>query len=237
LAADRSRAVAVVTGAEQGLGRELARRLAAHGLLVWPTARDLDLSRAVVREIEQAGGEARAASLDVLLDASVARFVDLLGRECGRLEVLVNNAGVSLDRIDSAIDADLGVVRETLETNLFGAWRVTSALTPLLRASGRARVVNISSTMGQLEGIGHTAPAYRISKAALNAFTGMVAHELHGTGILVNAVDPGWMRTALGGPSAPLSVEEGAEEPLRLALLPETGTTGGFYFRGQLIPW
>ena len=154
------------------------------------------------------------------------------------MHILVNNAGICVDDCDSAINANLDVVRQTLDTNLFGAWRVTRALVPLMvgrRPAGR--IVNISSGMGQLDSMGHNSPAYRVSKAALNCLTGMTASELLDSGILVNAVDPGWMRTEMGGPTAPLSAEEGAEDPVRLALVGSDGTTGGFYLRGRLIGW
>jgi NAD(P)-dependent dehydrogenase (short-subunit alcohol dehydrogenase family) len=126
---------------------------------------------------------------------------------------------------------------KTLETNFLGAWRVCKAFVPIIRESGSGRIVNISSAMGQLETMGVDSPAYRVSKTALNALTGMLAADLAGAKILVNAVDPGWIRTDMGGPGAPRSVEEGARTPVWLATLPEGSPSGGFYFERRLIPW
>jgi NAD(P)-dependent dehydrogenase (short-subunit alcohol dehydrogenase family) len=128
-------------------------------------------------------------------------------------------------------------VKELLETNLFGAWRLTQALLPLLRRSGHGRIVNLSSGMGQLEEMGGGAPAYRVSKTGLNALTRIFANEEADSGILVNSVCPGWVRTDMGGSGARLSVEEGADTAVWLATLPDEGPTGGFFRERDQIPW
>lgn len=229
----------MVSGAERGLGREIAKLLSAQaGVTTVVTARDIELASEVVSDIVANGSVAHAEVLDVADDRSVDAFADRLRQEFGAVHILVNNAGICIDDHDSAVDADLDVVRRTLETNLFGAWRLTRAMVPLMRGREPAgRIVNISSSMGQLESMGHDTPAYRLSKSSLNCLTGMCASELQDSGILVNAVDPGWMRTDMGGATAPLSAKEGAAEPVRLALLGPEGTTGGFYFRGRLTGW
>lgn len=231
--------VAVVTGAEQGLGREIARQLGAQAdITTVVTARDIALAQAVVAEIEAAGGKAMAETLDVADEESVQAFAARLHAAFPAVHILVNNAGVCIDNGDSVVDADLDIVRQTLEVNLFGAWRVTRALVPLMKHVDKgARIVNISSSMGQLESMDHDTPAYRLSKTALNGFTAMCASELDAFDIVVNAVDPGWMQTSMGGANAPLTAAEGAAEPVRLALIGEEATTGGFYFRGRLIGW
>ena len=157
-------------------------------------------------------------------------------RDHQRLDGLINNAAIHYDTWQRAADADLEVVRETLETNLLGAWRMTSTLLPLLRASARARIVNVSSESGSLTLMRGGTPAYQVSKAALNAFTRTLADELRHDGILANAVCPGWLATDMGGPEGG-SVSEGAES-VRWALdLPDHGPTGGFFQHGEPLPW
>lgn len=232
-----SKQVALVTGAERGLGREIARQLCVRGIAVVVTAREVPLAEIVVQELIGLGGSAWAVRLDVTDDESVAKAAIEVRARTGRLNILVNNAGVCIDDPGGLLTADVAVVRQTLETNLLGAWRVCKSFVPLMRESGFGRIVNISSTMGQLETIGSDSPAYRVSKAALNALTGMLAAELADADIVVNAVDPGWMRTEMGGPDAPRSVEEGARAPIWLATLPRGAPTGGFYFDRRLVPW
>jgi NAD(P)-dependent dehydrogenase (short-subunit alcohol dehydrogenase family) len=229
--------VAVVTGAERGLGRAIARQLAMRNLIVLPTARDIALSQIAVEEIIAEGGRAFAYQLDVIEQGSVDRFAVRLADELGRADVLVNNAGVLLDTTDLPSQADLDIVQLTLDTNLFGAWRLCSALLPMMQRQNYGRIVNISSTMGQLETMGHTSPAYRISKTALNALTCMVSAEVVGQNILVNSVEPGWTRTDIGGPDAPQSPEEAADTAVWLATLVDGAANGCFFFNRRLIPW
>jgi NAD(P)-dependent dehydrogenase (short-subunit alcohol dehydrogenase family) len=156
----------------------------------------------------------------------------------GRADVLVNNAGVMLDGGGRRIaDLSLDVLQATLEVNLYGALRVTQALLPMMRRHRYGRIVNLSSGLGQLADMGSGTPAYRISKTALNAFTRILAAELEGTNIKVNSLCPGWVRTDLGGPNAPRSVEEGADTAVWLATLPDKGPSGGFFRDRKRIAW
>jgi NAD(P)-dependent dehydrogenase (short-subunit alcohol dehydrogenase family) len=173
--------------------------------------------------------------LDVTDPESVERLAGRLEVDPGRLDVLVNNAGVQGEVATNAATAPLDDVHETMETNLFGAWRLTQALLPLLRTSPRARIVNVSSGAGQLSDMNGGYPGYRISKTALNALTRVLANEE--TGILTNSMCPGWVRTDMGGSAAPRSVEEGADTAVWLAIIPDNGPSGGFFRNREPIPW
>lgn len=224
-----ARRVAVVTGANRGIGREVARQLATRGLEVVLTARDPAKAEAAAAALG-----VRALALDVADDASVAALADRLRDELGRVDVLVDNAAIHYDTWQRAVEADLGVVREALEVNLLGAWRTVRALAPLMGRGGR--IVNVSSGSGSLAGAGGGAPAYSVSKAALNMLTVKLAHDLRPRGILVNAVCPGWVATDMGGPGG-RPVEDGAAGIVWAAELPADGPTGGFFRDGRRIPW
>jgi len=227
----------MITGAQRGLGRELALQFSERGIAVVVTALQLELAQEVVDEIKGLGGTAWAVQLDVTNDASVNRAVTEVQSFADRLEILVNNAGIFIDDLGGPLEANLAIVQQTLETNFFGAWRVCKAFVPLMRGSKPGKIINISSSMGQLETMGMDSPAYRVSKACLNALTAMLAVQLRESEILVNAVDPGSMRTEIGGPDAPLSVKEGAQSLMWLASLPKGSESGGFYSGRRLIPW
>ena len=166
---------------------------------------------------------------------SVDRLGDRVSNQPGRLDVLVNNAGVMGEVTATAATASLDDAHRTMETNLFGAWRLTQALIPLLRESPRARIVNVSSGAGQLSDMNGGYPGYRLSKAALNALTRVLSNEE--PGILVNSMCPGWVRTDMGGAGAPRSVEEGSDTAVWLATLPDDAPTGGFFRNREPIPW
>ncbi|NUR83267.1 MAG: SDR family oxidoreductase [Nonomuraea sp.] len=217
----------LVTGANRGIGLEVARRLAAAGDTVLLTARDLAKAEKAAASI---GGDVVPLQLDVADRESVERLA------VERLDVLVNNAAIHYDTWQSAVGADLEVVREAMETNVLGAWRVTQAVLPALRRSARGRVVNVSSEAGSLASMGSGTPAYAMSKAALNALTRMLAAELRADGILVNAVCPGWVATDMGGPGG-RPVSQGAASVLWAVNLPDGGPTGGFYRDGRALPW
>jgi NAD(P)-dependent dehydrogenase (short-subunit alcohol dehydrogenase family) len=217
--------IAVITGANRGIGREVARQLAARGDTAIVTARDRAAAR---RTAEEIGGLAH--QLDVTDPESVAA----LGADLDEVDVLVNNAAINYDTWERATSADLELVRDTLETNLLGAWRTTLALLPQLRASAHPRIVNVSSGSGQLADMGGGTPAYRVSKTALNALTRMLAAEL--PGVLVNSVCPGWVATDMGGAGG-RPVGEGAASVLWAVDLPDGGPTGGFFRDGHPLPW
>ena len=230
------RPIALVSGANRGIGLEIARQLASRGHRVLVGSRDLGAGEREAGRIEQQGGSASAVELDVASPESVDRVAGDLGSDPGRLDVLVNNAA-SFGSPAGAGDTDLGEAHEVLETNLFGAWRLIQVLLPLLRSSRRGRIVNVSSGGGQLAEMGGGRAAYRVSKTALNALTRVLAADEAGTGILVNSLCPGWVRTRMGGESATRSVEEGADTAVWLATLPDDGPSGGFFRDREPIPW
>ncbi|MCY0854569.1 SDR family oxidoreductase [Cupriavidus sp. D39] len=234
-----SQPITVITGASRGLGRAAASHLATvEGHLVVATARkpaDLEALRA---RLALTGHSLACQPLDVTDDHSVAALAMWLAERFGRVNVLINNAGVSLDHYStSLLELPFETLRTTLETNLFGVLRVTQALAPLLRASRAGRVVNLASGMGQLADMASGVPAYRISKTALNAVTRILAAEMADSGVKVNSVCPGWCRTDLGGLDAPRSPEQGIDTVVWLATLPEAGPSGGFFRDRQPIPW
>jgi NAD(P)-dependent dehydrogenase (short-subunit alcohol dehydrogenase family) len=232
-----SEKVSLVTGANRGIGLEVARQLARLGFTVVLGSRDARKGESAARPLVEEGLKVVAAQLDVTDQESVAALRRRVEEQFGKLDVLVNNAAILYDTWQRAADADLGVVREALETNTFGAWRMCQAFVPLLSRSGRGRIVNVSSESGSLESMGGGTPAYSVSKVALNALTRMMADELRSSGVLVNSVCPGWVTTEMGGPGAPRSVEEGAAGIVWAATLPDTGPTGGFFRDGEPLSW
>ena len=213
---------ALVTGANRGIGLEVARQLAARGFDVLAGARDPDAVPAGLHAVR--------------LDVTDQGTIGALRREVGELDVLVNNAAIHYDTRESGVDADLGVAREAFETNVLGAWRMTQACLPALRGSASARVVNVSSGAGQLSGMGGGAPAYRVTKTALNALTRVLANELRSDGILLNAVCPGWVATDMGGPAG-RPVADGAASVMWAVRIPDDGPTGGFFRDGRRLDW
>ncbi|MCF7985218.1 MAG: SDR family oxidoreductase [Thiohalocapsa sp.] len=232
--------VAVVTGAYRGLGLETCKQLAEQGYRVVLTARREAEGKAAAARLSGAGLDVRFHPLDVGDETSVQALVDLLKTELGGLDVLVNNAGIFPDPgpgapESSVFEADLDSIRRAFEINTLAALRLCQRLIPLMDGSGR--VVNVSSGMGQLGDMNGCCPAYRLSKTALNAVTRIFADELQGTGIKVNSVCPGWVRTDMGGANATLSIEDGAKGIVWAATLPENGPSGGFFRHGEPIPW
>jgi NAD(P)-dependent dehydrogenase (short-subunit alcohol dehydrogenase family) len=217
--------VALVTGSNRGLGLEVARQLAAAGHTVVAGARDPG-------SVPPVEGDVRAVRLDVTDQPSIAA----VARELEALDVLVNNAAIHYDTWQRVLTADLDVVREALETNTLGAWRMALAVADLLRASPHGRLVNVSSGAGALHGMRDGVPAYSVSKAALDALTLMLADALRADGVLVNAVCPGWVATDMGGPGG-RAVAEGAAGIVWAATLPDEGPTGGFFRDGRPIEW
>lgn len=229
--------VALVTGANRGIGSGVAHQLARLGFTVIIGSRDLEKGQKVAELIRGEGGKAIARQLDVTDQESIEAVRHWVEEELGKLDVLVNNAAILYDSWQRAAGADLQTVREAFETNTLGAWRMCQAFIPLLRQSGHGRIVNVSSESGSLASMGAGTPAYSVSKAALNALTRMLADELRSSAILVNSVCPGWVATEMGGPGAPRSVEEGAASVIWAATLPDDGPTGGFFRDGEPLPW
>jgi NAD(P)-dependent dehydrogenase (short-subunit alcohol dehydrogenase family) len=233
--------VGVVTGANRGLGFEVCRHLARNGIFVILTARDRTKAEDAAEKLRGEGYDVIAHQLDVTDGASVSALEHFVRWDYGRLDVLINNAGVFLDQargINSLFDAPVvGTLHDTLQPNLFGPLLTCRALIPLMREGGYGRVVNVSTELASLTRMGDGYPTYRISKTALNALTRILAAELKGTGVLVNSASPGWVRTDMGGPEAPRSVEEGADTIAWLATLPDDGPTGGFFQDRKPLPW
>jgi NAD(P)-dependent dehydrogenase (short-subunit alcohol dehydrogenase family) len=234
--------LAVITGASRGLGFETCRQLGRRSHRVLLTARDHARGKAAAGTLREEGLDVDYYPLDVTDAGSVQTLAGHLEREYGRLEVLVNNAGVFLDPMppedpsaSSVFRADIATVRYSMETNTYGPLLLCQALIPLMH--GRGRVVNVSSGMGQLTEMNGCCPGYRFSKAALNVLTRILADELRDTRIKVNSVCPGWVRTEMGGPGAERSVEEGADTIVWLATLPDDGPSGGFFRDRRPIPW
>ena len=224
--------LAVVTGANRGIGCEVVRQLAERGYTTILGSRDSGKGERAARELGL--DNVVPAPLDVSDDASVAAFVDWLSDTYDRCDVLVNNAAVDYDTDQRAVSADLVRVHDDLETNLFGAWRMIQALLPLLRRSDHARVVNVSSGAGSLGSMGGGTPAYSVSKASLNALTRLVAGEERD--MLVNSVCPGWVATDMGG-SGGRPVSDGAAGVVWAATLPDGGPTGGFFRDERPVAW
>jgi NAD(P)-dependent dehydrogenase (short-subunit alcohol dehydrogenase family) len=229
--------VAVVSGGNRGLGLEIVRQLAARGLRVALGSRSLAAGQAAATSLGELPGEVVPAQLDVSDVESVGQFTRWLHGTFGRCDVLVNNAAIAVDGVQDAATADLDLARATLETNLLGAWRLTQALVPAMRARRYGRIVNVSSGVGRLDAMASGIPAYRVSKTALNALTRIFADELREDGILVNTCCPGHVRTGMGGESAGLPVADGADTPVWLATLPPDGPTGGFYRAREPLAW
>ena len=230
--------LAVVTGANKGIGYEICRQLARKGLRVLLTSRDAEKGGQARNKLEMEGIDVLHHQLDVTDRANVAAIARHIESEYGRVDVLVNNAGISIDnRSTSVLKEKEETFRTTLETNFYGALRMCQALVPLMQKNHYGRVVNLSSGLGQLTDMGDGTPAYRVSKTALNALTRMVAAAVDGDNILVNSMCPGWVRTDMGGPQASRSVDQGAETAVWLAMLPHDGPTGGFFRDKKPIPW
>ena len=226
--------IALVTGAYRGLGLETGKQLLSKGHLVIFTGRNLAKVNAAITDL---GANARAQELDVNSTESVAAVKGWVEQEFGRLDILVNNAGINYDTWHNAENADLQEVQQTIDTNLMGAWRMAQAFIPMMRKQGQGRIVNVSSGAGALNGMGGGTPGYSASKAAMNVLTIKLAADLAGTDILINSVCPGWVRTEMGGPSAPRSVEEGATGITWLAELPKKGPSGKFFRDQKEIDW
>src|SRR3989442_953212 len=228
--------IALVTGANRGLGLEVVRQLARRGMVVILGARDRTKGQRAAQSLMDAGLAVVPRRLDVTEQETIGRLATDIDQEFGRLDVLVNNAGGLYDPWQRAASADFRLVQAALETNTVGPWRMCHAFVPLLRKSQAGRIVNVSSEAGSLASMGAGTPAYSVSKAALNAFTRVLAAELRAARILVNAVCPGWVATDMGGGGG-RPVEEGAAGVVWAATLPDGGPTGGFFRDGRPLPW
>ncbi len=231
--------IALVTGANRGIGFEVSKQLSSNGYTVLMGCRDVQKGEAAVKQLRNLGLNASFLELDVSNPQSIERAYDSVLKNYGRLDVLVNNAGVFRDDFDNstAFKADPNAILETFRINALGPFMMCQKFIPLMKKNNYGRVVNISSGMGQLSEMNGGFSGYRISKTALNAVTKIFADELDGTDILVNSVCPGWVKTDMGGAGAEREVEKGAETPVWLALLPKGSKTGGFFRDKEEIDW
>jgi NAD(P)-dependent dehydrogenase (short-subunit alcohol dehydrogenase family) len=229
--------VALITGGNRGLGRAIAFGLAQRGMHTVIAARDERQAVEVAGELKAQGLCASVHRLDVTDPASVVRAAADVGTQLGRLDVLVNNAGVAIDRGQLASSPDFERVHATWQTNLLGAWRCCAAAIPEMRRHGYGRIVNITSHLGSVSTMTGGNVSYRVSKAALNALTRVLAAEVREHGILVNAASPGRVNTRMGYGETTRTAEEGADTAIWLATLPDDGPTGGLFSEREPLPW
>jgi NAD(P)-dependent dehydrogenase (short-subunit alcohol dehydrogenase family) len=235
--------IALITGANKGLGFEISRQLARQGIKVVMGARDVTKGQVAANQLLQAGFDVEIQCLDVTDSKSIESIRGYLDKKYGKLDILINNAGVCLDSGQQPSEVSLDTIRKTFETNFFGVVEITQALLPLIHKSEAGRIVNISSGRGSLTQ--HSDPkchyaktlAYNASKTALNSFTVMLSAELKDTAIKVNSADPDWCRTDMGTEAATHSVEEGADTPVWLATLSEDVFSGSFFNSRSPVPW
>ena len=232
-----SERVAVVTGGNRGIGLAISRQLAEQGVRVLMTGRNAETGAAAAADLREKGHDVTFFAAEMTDPQALRRLVKHIADHFGRLDILINNAGIFVDRGSEAETVALGLVRQTLEVNLFGPWQLCQYLLPLMKRHGYGRIVNMSSSMGSLAEMGPNSAAYRVSKTALNALTRVMALENEGQDILINTVSPGWVATDMGGPSAPRTPDEGADTAVWLATLPSGGPTGKFFRDRQEIAW
>ncbi len=228
---------ALVTGGNRGIGLEVCKQLARQGCGVIMGTRSLFKSKAAVDTLKAEGLDVTAIELDITRPDHIADASARIQKRFGGLDILVNNAAILLSENTPLLELTPEELRSTLDTNLTGQIAMCQAFVPGMMAQRYGRVVNVSSQSGQLKGMHTYAPAYAISKAALNAVTRILAETTRGSGVLVNSVNPGWVRTDMGGPHAPRSVHQGAETIVWAALLPDDGPTGGFFTDKREMDW
>jgi NAD(P)-dependent dehydrogenase (short-subunit alcohol dehydrogenase family) len=229
---------ALVTGANRGMGLEVAQQLTARGMTVLLGSRDSKDGEAARSSLPTTDRDhVKVCQIDVADAEVTTRAIKDLISQFGAIDVLVNNAGIYPDEDTPGLSIDSKVVRAAFETNAVGALRLSQMLVPGMIKRGWGRVVNVSSGYGQMKSMGSGVLAYRVSKAALNMMTIIIADEVRGKGVLVNAADPGWVRTRMGGSGAPRSIEQGADTVIWLATLPDDGPTGGFFHDRKPISW
>ena len=228
--------ICLVSGGNRGIGFETCNQLAQLGHIVLLTARDLTKGKTAAKQLTDKGLDITFYQMDVSKQKSIDDTYDKIMQRFGRLDVLVNNAAILYDTWQRAIDADFEIVNQALLTNLLGPWRLSKTFIPIMKKNRYGRIVNVSSSSGSLHFMGKGAPAYSISKTALNALTCKLAAELLGTGILVNSIDPGWVATDMGGRGGK-PIEEGVKGIVWACTLPDDGPTGGFLFDGKPVEW
>jgi len=240
--------VAFITGGNRGIGLETARQLAQTGVKVVIGSRDLQKGKAAADKLATEGLDVEAIRFDITKSADYKEAYDYFDKKYGKLDILINNAGIARETFMAANNTSTvsqAVLRETFDTNFFGTVELTQVLLPLIKKAPDGRIVNLSSILGSLTL--HADPnspiyaakvlAYDASKAALNAFTIHLAHELKDTKIKVNSAHPGWVKTEMGTDAAPMEIPDGAKTSVQLATLAADGPSGGYFHMGQPLPW
>jgi len=245
-----SQKVAFITGGNRGIGFETAQQLGQKKVKVVIGARNLEKGKKAVQQLAAQGIEAQAIEFDAAKPADHQKAYDYFEKNFGRLDILINNAGIFIDtngptEVANTLTLSTATLRETYEANFFGPFALTQKLIPLLKKSEGGRIVNLSSILGSLAL--HADPkspiyemkhfAYDSSKTALNTLTVNLAYELRNTKIKINSAHPGWVKTEMGGAAAPMEITDGAKTSVHLALLPENGPTGGFFHMSDTLPW
>jgi len=242
---DHDKRVALVTGANRGIGYAIARGLAEQEITAVLGVRHPNKGVAACSSLQDQGLDTHFELLDITDEKSIRTAVTHIQDRFDRLDILVNNAGIMIDGDANVLNVSQHTILKTLQTNVFGPLMLCQRCIPLMKAGGYGRIVNMASSLGSLTEMadpnsgygGVETPAYRLSKAALNAITTLIAKEVRDENILVNSVCPGWVRTDMGGDQAPLTPEQGADTPLWLATLPDGGPSGGFFSKRKQIPW
>ena len=237
--------VALVTGANRGIGYVISRRLGEQSITVILGARDPNKGAEACSRLQGQGLDVHFELLDMSDEKSIKAAIGSIRKQFGRLDILVNNAGIMIDGEEDAQNVGQETIQMTMQTNVMGPLMLCQACIPLMKTGGYGRIVNMASTLGSLTEMadprsmyaGVRTPAYRFSKAGLNCITTLLAKEVRDDNILINSACPGWVRTDMGGDQAPLTPEQGADTPVWLATLPDGGPTGGFYRERTLIPW
>ncbi len=240
--------VALITGANRGIGFETAKGLAALGITVILGARDIIKGQAAAQQLQDLGFKAEAIEYDANQSQSADSVYEYIDEHYGKLDILVNNAGILQEQLmgkNNSTSVSTDVLQQTFQTNLFAVIALTQKLLPLIKKAPAGRIVNLSSILASLTL--HSMPkspidpakafAYNASKTALNAYTIHLARELRDTNVKVNAAHPGWVKTSVGGANAPMEVEDSAKTSIQLATLNDDGASGGFFHDGEALPW
>jgi len=230
---------ALITGSNKGLGFQICRQLAQKDVTAILTARDANKGQQALDKLNKENIQAEFHQLDITDDKSIENIYDFILNKFGRLDILVNNAGIFLDedKQGNVLELDMDCIRKTMETNLYGAIKVSRKFVPLMKKYNFGRIINMSSQLGQLLNMNKMYTAYKISKTALNAFTKILADELKDYNIQVNCMCPGWCRTDMGGWDADKSSEEGADTAVWLATRPDGFESGCFFQERKKIDW
>ncbi|MCH7954978.1 MAG: SDR family oxidoreductase [Candidatus Marinimicrobia bacterium] len=229
--------LAAVTGGSRGIGFQICRDLAKEGFEVILTARNTKKGLDATEKLKDEGLDLKFHQLDILDSDSIENFYQTMVNDFGKLDVLINNAAILFEPINSGLSADLQEIKDTIETNVYGAVVLCQKIIPLMIKNNYGRIVNLSSGLGQLKDMGSGYFAYRLSKTALNAATKIFAAETSGYDIQINCVDPGWVKTDMGGSGASLTPEEGADTSVWLSSKPKGEPSGKFYKNRKIIDW